>query len=967
MKKTLKRERDLSDVSPHRGKPPASGRHKTVENKDPLTFTDLFNPNDIKKFQSTLHEAFNVASVILDRQGRPVTDYIGFSGILDTVARNDGLTFLNCMSPALVTLKPSVDSPDIIQCPQCGLLYGSVPIMAGNHHIATWLIGQVLDEDADIELILDVANRIGIDRTEYKRALSGVPRMKRKRFEKICEAASVMANNLSILARKNLVQARDIVALKKAEEAARASELRYRQMFNNNPFPSIVYDVRTLAIVDVNDIAIAHYGYSREEFLAKTINDLQYPQAATAHTGEAYMGPSRHIKKDGAVIDVEVTGHVLDFPGKTYRIITVIDITSRKETEERLKFTQAVVERVVDAIFWLDDRARIVYANDAACKLTGYTRDELLSMTILDIDPYLTDDLWQRHWELKKAAGSLLFEAQHRKKNGTLYPVEVSASYVVYNNKEYNCTFSRDITERKKVEEQLRLTRFTVDRSAAIIIWVSEDSRILYANHEACRTLQYSRNELLQLSVFDINPAFPEDVWKKHWQDVKEQGNVIFESRHKRKDGTFYPVEIKGNYIQYGNIGYICSIAFDITERKKTEELLISERERADEEKKRLQAQLLQSQKMEAIGQLAGGIAHDFNNILTAIIGYGNILEMEIAQDNPLRAYVEEILTSSEKASNLTQSLLSFSRKQQIKLAHHDINDIIRGVEKLLKRLLSEDIELKISFAPNGMIVMADITQLQQVLINLATNARDAMPSGGMLSIVAEAGRPDDSFLTSRTGATASAYVKLSVSDTGHGMDETVRERIFDPFFTTKEVGKGTGLGLSIVYGIVKQHGGYITVYSERKNGTTFHIYLPIIEEKTADLQPTQREFKRGSGTILLAEDNPQVRRLAKDVLMRTGYDVIEAADGQEAVDSFLANHNSIDLVIIDVVMPRKNGREAIDEIRLMNPQAKVLFTSGYTRDILSDKGMADIDFNFLAKPLSPQELLEKVQDIMES
>ncbi|MBP7527519.1 MAG: PAS domain S-box protein [Syntrophorhabdaceae bacterium] len=864
-------------------------------------------------------------------------------------------------------------------------------------------------------------------------------------------------------------------------EALRTGELRYRQMFNNNPFPSLVYDIETLEIVDVNDTAIDHYDYTRKEFLSMTLKDIHPPEEVDKlvdfieHSlSSRCMSSSRHVKKDGTIIDVEVSGHPLDFPGKQYRICTIIDVTGRKKTEERLNFTQAVVDRVMDSIFWLNKDARIIYVNDAACRITGYTREELLSMTVFDIDPQLTPEGWDWHWRQKKACGSLLVESCHRAKDGRVYPVEISGSYFEYDNQEYNCTFVRDITERKKVDEQLRLTQFTVDRAAAIILWIGADSRILYANDEACRSTGYTREEILGLAVPDIDPTLTPSKWKNHWKDLKNKGTVISESFQRRKDGSSYPVEIKGNYMEYGGIGYVCSIAFDITERNKTEELLkmtmfsvdqsamptfwlsmggyairvnkaacdalgytekeilgmnvrawdedfpydewnrqlrsslktkrsmtiesqykkkdgtkftvelnlnymeyngneyifafahdISERKRADEERERLQAQLLQSQKMEAIGQLAGGVAHDFNNILTAVIGYGNLLEMEMQAEDPLRMYVEEILASSEKAVSLTQSLLAFSRKQAISLTYHNINDIISEVESLLKRLLSEDIDLKISLGTPGLGVMADITQIQQVLINLATNARDAMPSGGVLSIEAGQVRPDNSFVASHHGK-GSLYATISVSDTGTGMDQQTRARIFDPFFTTKEVGKGTGLGLSIVYGIVKQHNGFISAYSEIGVGTTFHIYLPVVDQKARGRRPKPARVRKGSGTILLAEDNPEVRRLAKSLLMRTGYRVIEAANGEEAVDAFIANQDSVDLVIVDVVMPRKNGIEVIDEVRALKPDIKVLFTSGYTRDILSDKGICETGFDFLAKPLSPHELLQKIQDIME-
>ncbi|MHB8110115.1 MAG: PAS domain S-box protein [Syntrophorhabdaceae bacterium] len=1081
MKNTTRPVKRLVNSSSYRGDKSiaekAGAGHRTSITR--IGFNDVFNKDDLRELQQTFTDTFGVASVILDRKGAPITEYIGFSDLLNSIARRDGMTFFNCMTPSLVSLKPTLDSPEIRQCPNCGLLYGIIPIMAGNHRLASWLIGQVLDEDADLGTILARSKEIGVDREDYRLALLRVPRMTRVKFEKICGTTSIMAKHLSMLAMQTIVQARDIAASIETEKALRASEVRYRQMFNNNPFPSMVYDIGTLKIIDVNDMAVKHYGYSREEFLTKTMKDIRPPEDVEHYlkvledsTSKRRMISSRHIKKDGSVMDVEVTGHLLDFPEKQHRIITAIDVTGRKQTEERLRFTQTVVDRVVDCIFWLDSDARIVYANDAACKITGYSYDELLSMTMLDIDPYLTRDLWHKHWLQKKAAGSLLFDSYHRSKSGRIYPVEVSASYVVYDNKEYNCTFIRDITERKKAEEELLLTRFTVDSAAAIILWLGEDARILYANDEACINMGYSRDEILGMSVPDIDPGFPLPVWKKHWNNVKKKGTVVFESFQRRKDGSFYPVEIKGNYITYGNIGYICSIAFDITERKKTEELLkmtqfsvdqsaiptfwlsmdgrairvnkaactslgyseheilgmhvknwdedfpydtwneihprlkaqhattmqsryktkdgnkfpveinlnymeynnneyvfafardISERVRAEEERKKLQAQLLQSQKMEAIGQLAGGIAHDFNNILTALIGYGNLLETEMAEDDPLQSYVEEILASSKRAANLTQSLLSFSRKQTINLAHHNLNEIISGVQKLLKRLLSEDIDLELSLADTEMTVLADITHIQQVILNLATNARDAMPSGGKLSIATERVRNDDSFIRSQDDKGLS-YAKISVSDNGEGMDQQVLTRIFEPFFTTKEVGKGTGLGLSIVYGIIKQHNGFISVTSEKRNGTAFHIYIPLNEEDKVDVKLHQREMRRGGGTILLAEDNAEVRRLAKDVLKRTGYSVIEASDGQEALDLFIEHRDSVDLIIIDVVMPRKNGRDVANEIKTLKPEARILFTSGYTRDILSNKGMHDTEFNFLSKPLSPYELLEKIQDMM--
>ena len=393
----------------------------------------------------------------------------------------------------------------------------------------------------------------------------------------------------------------------------------------------------------------------------------------------------------------------------------------------------------------------------------------------------------------------------------------------------------------------------------------------------------------------------------------------------------------------------------------------ITQRKQSEEEKTHLESQLLQSQKMEAIGTLAGGIAHDFNNILTVISGFGSLLQMDIPEDDPKKAYIDQILASSEKAAQLTQGLLAFSRKQQISLRPLDINNTIRATSKLLKTLLTEDIELKTKLSEETSIIMADASQMDQILFNLAANARDAMPQGGTLIVETKIVELDDDFIRIHGYGESGKYVLLSVSDTGIGMDEATKSKIFDPFFTTKEVGKGTGLGLSTVYGIVKQHNGYITVYSEPGRGTTFRIYLPLVNEIVREEKEVRTPVKGGSETILIAEDDDAVRGLIKTVLTEHGYSIIEAVDGEDAIDRFTKTEKRIDLIILDTVMPKKNGREVYDEIKKIKPDSKVIFTSGYTRDIILDKGMAEGDtFEFIPKPISPYVLLQKVRQVLD-
>jgi len=378
--------------------------------------------------------------------------------------------------------------------------------------------------------------------------------------------------------------------------------------------------------------------------------------------------------------------------------------------------------------------------------------------------------------------------------------------------------------------------------------------------------------------------------------------------------------------------------------------------------------ELRHAQKMEAIGTLAGGVAHDFNNILTAIIGFGTLLQRSLKDDNPYRIYVDQILSAADRATNLVKRLLIFGRKQVIAPQPTDLNDIVKGIEKLLHRLVSEDITFVTSLCREPLVCHVDTGQLDQILMNLVTNARDAMPDGGTLTVATGSDFLEEEFFGTMGKGKAGYYAILSVTDTGIGMDEETRERIFDPFFTTKEVGKGTGLGLSMVYGIVTQHEGFVTVDSEPGRGTAVRIYLPIVAAKAAALPPENKPSTQGNHeTILIAEDDRDVRKLSKLVLERNGYTVIEAGDGAEAVRRFMENRERIDLVLLDVVMPKKNGQSVYEEILKVRPGMKALFISGYTQDIINRKGVVDEGINFIAKPVKPEELLAKIREVLQN
>lgn len=409
---------------------------------------------------------------------------------------------------------------------------------------------------------------------------------------------------------------------------------------------------------------------------------------------------------------------------------------------------------------------------------------------------------------------------------------------------------------------------------------------------------------------------------------------------------------------ELGNpVGILCA-ARDITGHR-----------RAEENERRLQAQLLQSQKMEAIGQLAGGIAHDFNNILTAIIGYGNLVLKKLPSDDALRVFADNIVSAANRAANLTRSLLTFSRKQLINPQPLNVNSIIEGVQKLLRRVIGEDIELITDLQADVASVLVDTGQLEQVLINLAANARDAMPQGGRICISTRMTGIDEEFIRTHRYGKPGKCVLITVADTGTGMAEETRQRIFEPFFTTKDVGKGTGLGLSMAYGCIKQHNGYITAESEEGKGTLFRIYLPAIEESSREsgLPESSSPVHGGAETILLAEDDSAVRRLEKSVLEEAGYTVIEAVDGQDAVDKLRTHGERIELLISDVIMPKRSGSEVFDEAQKVRPGTKALFASGYPAEIIKNRDILARGLNFVSKPISPQAFLKKVREALDT
>ena len=634
------------------------------------------------------------------------------------------------------------------------------------------------------------------------------------------------------------------------------------------------------------------------------------------------------------------------------------ELQDRLEELERFK---ALLDQSNDAIFLAEvSTGHIVDVNDSASRQMGWSREELLERSLFDIS-----DLQQNppaasliHPCADEGDLRALTVTSLRRKDGSLFWAEVTLNRMRFRDRAYVLAVARDITRRRAMEEALReseeFLKNVVDHIPALVFAKEVDDLRFVTINKACQEVfGHCREEILGRNNYDLFPKDQADFFTEVDRQTLEKGELVEVPEEVITTGNgdrILRVKKIPLYDNQGKARFLLGIAEDITERKQ------------------LEGKLLQSQKMEAIGQLAGGVAHDFNNILMVILGYGSMLLNDGALQSRQKEQVEQIMNAADKAAKLTSDLLAFSRKQVIKPRTMNLNDIILHVEKFLARIIGEDVQLKSAVSARDLMVDVDSGQIEQVLINLATNARDAMPRGGLLTVETTLQQIDDLFVQANGIGEPGPYAVVSVSDTGIGMAEEVRRRIFEPFFTTKDVGKGTGLGMSIVYGIIKQHNGVINVYSEPGLGTTFRIYLPLSAGSTLTAEESRAVHAPpgGTETVLVVEDEPDLRELLERILVNAGYKVLLAANGEVAYEMFAAGKGEIGLVLMDMVMPGMSGKEACSAIRDIDPAAKVLYTSGYTMDIIKNRDLLEEGTELLMKPVRPPELLRKVREMLD-
>ncbi|MFB3815664.1 MAG: PAS domain S-box protein [Terriglobales bacterium] len=615
-----------------------------------------------------------------------------------------------------------------------------------------------------------------------------------------------------------------------------------------------------------------------------------------------------------------------------------------------------VVEISEDAIMTINEEQKITLFNPGAEKIFGYRTEEVLGRSINLLLPDRYRSIHEQHVRAFSESHDVLRAMNERgvifgrRADGTEFPAEASISKFEANGEKVMTVRLRDVTERRATEQRLRQMAAIVESSQDAIISEDVAGVITSWNPGAERMYGYTAPEAIGRNARILLPPGNNHGIAANVERARQGLGSTEESVRMRKDGQQIDVALTVSPIrdQHGNVAGVATIARDITERK------------------RLEDQLRHSQKMEAVGRLAGGMAHDFNNLLSIIVGYTYLVQSNTAEGEPLRNAADEIMAASERASTLTRQLLAFSRKQVMRPEVLELNEITSGIGKILPRLLGEDIDLRIYPGEDLLNIKADPGQIEQVIMNLVVNARDAMPHGGKLTIET-ANVVFDETKARHHGVAPGNYVMLAVSDTGHGMDAETRAHIFEPFFTTKEAGKGTGLGLATVYGIVSQSNGHIWVYSEPGRGTTFKIYFPATQAFARPHVAQRPEpVLCGSETILLVEDEEGLRELLARVLRDKGYKVLAASNGPEALRLVQEHDSHIELLLTDVVMPDMRGQQLAAELISSKPDLAVIYMSGYTDNALTHAGSLPPGTTFLQKPFTPEVVLRRVREVLD-
>ena len=749
----------------------------------------------------------------------------------------------------------------------------------------------------------------------------------------------------------------------------RASERRYRRLFESAKDGILILNSKSGMVDDVNPFLMELLGFSREEFLSKKIWELGFLKNLVANEAKFIeLQQSEYVRydglplksADGRQVDVEFVSNVYDVDGESVIQCNIRDITDRKRAEESLRQSEArlrvVTERARVGLVVVDADHCFTFSNAAFSMMFGLSDGSIVGKSIADVLP---DAYGERILpELVRAFdGERISYELHLPIQKPQFHYALNYEPVINGERVTHVVIVViDITEQQQTWNLLRLQERVIHATTQGIVItdaLQPDCPILFTNRGFELITGYSASEALGRNCRFLQGQETDAVTAASIREaIREERAGSFELLNYRKNGTTFWNDMSITPVRddNGQLTHFVGVQNDVTARREAEQ------------------QVRQSQKMEAVGQLAGGVAHDFNNLLTVIDGYTSLMLETNSSTNPEWEYLQEIRTATSRAADLTRRLLAFGRRQLRTPESLDLNTAIEETVKLLERLLCENVVLEIDLDAQAGWVWADRGEISQILLNLAINARDAMPDGGQISVTTKLTELDHSEIPTGELFKPGKFAVITVSDTGSGIPKDVQAKMFEPFFTTKPAGKGTGLGLSTVYGIVIQTGGHIEVSSTEGEGTSFRIYLPQLEhvEETEPTFPVPTVTVHGTETLLLVEDDSALRRLTKLMLTSQGYQVLEAANGQLAVDNFAGKLDSVHLLVTDLMMPGISGLELAEQLIKVKPGLRVLFLSGYIADPEIRDRLLHIEGNFLLKPFSATDLVLKVREALQ-
>jgi two-component system, cell cycle sensor histidine kinase and response regulator CckA len=642
----------------------------------------------------------------------------------------------------------------------------------------------------------------------------------------------------------------------------------------------------------------------------------------------------------------------------------------RKASQSKEKMLSFIFDNMVQGVYVIDPEDRIILANKIAVKNTGLSHEKLINSKFStlgleffheDGSPFAPEKMPLSVVRRTGRAVTNVIMGSSLPKHGIFRWLNVDAVPMLEQGSgtpQFVLFITSDISERMKAEELIRMLMYSINVHRDGLYWLDKDSTIVYINDAACASMGYTREELIGKSIAAINPRANADALQRIWNGVRMQGTYSFETVHRRKDGRDIPIEVRITYLHFRGKEYIIGYGRDI-----------SERIRAEQERAKLEDQMRQAQRMESIGRLAGGLAHDFNNLLTAISGHISLALMDLDPMDPLAVSLIEASKATESAANLTRQLLTLSRNPVLNPQTVNLNELVTGIERMIRRLVGDDIKVAAPLRAKSATITADPGQIEQIIINLAINASDAMPVGGKLTLETRAVQIKEGDFSAYSNAKPGRYILLAVRDTGQGISDEVKKHLFEPFYTTKEVGKGTGLGLATVYGAVMQNRGFIEVDSEIGSGTTFRLYFPHVNEKPSAIwkrEMDKGDLPKGSETIVLVEDEKIVREMTLKLLRRLGYKVLAYSTGEKTILGLQNSVVPIHLLLTDIILPAMNGRMLANKLTALRPKIKVLFTSGYAENLIARRGVRDQGINFIAKPYSPRDLAKKIREVLD-